>query len=162
MTWQELELAHASGLVSFQSHTLESRFVPTWPTPVPLSGCDPSLEAARRRAPLTFEEDLLASRRTLEQRLPGARVDQLAFPMYLGTQASVESARRLDFTACYWGLIPGRPLNRKGDSPFFVSRLSGEFLRRLPGRGRSSLRDLAGERIRRIRTARAWRRRFAG
>lgn len=162
MSWSEIREIHDSGLVDFQSHTFESRYVPTWPSIAPLAGCDPALEEQRRRAqPLPFVADLELSRRELEARLPGAKVDQLAFPMYLGTPEAVEAARELGFGACYWGLIDGRPLNRRGDSPFQISRLSDEFLRRLPGSGRITFRGLLRERLHRIETGRAWRRRFA-
>jgi peptidoglycan/xylan/chitin deacetylase (PgdA/CDA1 family) len=160
MTWQEIAAIHASGLVEFQSHTLESRFVPNWPQAVPLAACDPAIERKRRRSPLPFEADLALSRRELEEHLPGARVDQLAFPMYLGTRAAVEAAQKARFRACYWGLIPGRPVNRRGDSPFYVSRLSDEFLRRLPGTGRVTIYEMLRARRLRIREGRAWRRRF--
>jgi hypothetical protein len=161
MSWQEIREIHDSGLVDFQSHTFESRYVPTWPCIAPLAGCDPALESKRRRAvPLPFAEDLALSRRELEARLPGARIDQLAFPMYIGSAAAVESARQLGFRVCHWGLIDQRPLNRPGDSPYHVSRLSDEFVRRLPGMGRATLAGLARERLNRIRAGRAWRRRF--
>jgi peptidoglycan/xylan/chitin deacetylase (PgdA/CDA1 family) len=162
MNWRELEEIHATGLVQFQSHTLESRFVPEWPAPVPLAGCLPKLEQARRGRPLDLREDLVRSRELLEARLRGACVDHLSFPMYLGTPAAVDIARSLGFRACYWGLIPRRPLNRAGDSPFFVSRMSDEFLRRLPGERRVSIRQLIRERMHRVQLARAWRRKNLG
>jgi peptidoglycan/xylan/chitin deacetylase (PgdA/CDA1 family) len=161
MSWQEVRAIHAAGCVEFQSHTYESRFVPDWPAPAALSGCAPQLESARRGAPLALAEDLAASRRALLEKLPDAAVDQLAFPMYRGTPAAIETARAQGFRACYWGLIPGRPLNRRGDSPFQISRLGDEFVRRLPGAGRISIGELLRGRVRRARTARQWRRRFA-
>jgi len=161
MTWEEIRRIHESGLVEFQSHTLESRFVPKWPMPAPLSGCRWSLESRRRGTPLPLREDLARSREVLEQRLPGVVVNQLAFPMYIGTAEAVEAARAVGMQACYWGLRPGRALNGAGDSPYQISRLSDEFLRRLPGSGRLSLRDLLGERTHRIQSAREWRRRHA-
>jgi peptidoglycan/xylan/chitin deacetylase (PgdA/CDA1 family) len=161
MTWPEIREIHESGLVEFQSHTFESRYVPTWPAIAPLAGCAPAIENSRRRPQaLGFEEDLALSRSELEARLPGARIDQLAFPMYLGSDATVATARRLGFRACHWGLMRGRPLNRSGDSPFHIARLSDEFIRRLPGHGRLSLRDLWRERAHRVQLGRAWRRRF--
>jgi peptidoglycan/xylan/chitin deacetylase (PgdA/CDA1 family) len=161
MSWQEVAAIHASGLVDFQSHTLESRYVPDWPAAVPLAGCAPALEAQRRGSPRTFGDDLAASRQLIEEHLPAVSVDQLAFPMYVGTAEAVETARALRFRACYWGLIPGRPVNRCGDSPFQISRISDEFVRRLPGEGRISLAQMIRERVNRARSARAWRRRFA-
>lgn len=162
MTWSELAAVHASGLVEVQSHTLESRYTPDWPRPAALAGCLPGIENARRRAvALPFAEDLAESRRLLESRLPGLKVDQLAFPQYFGTSDAVAAAQSLGFRACYWGVTPGRPLNRRGDSPFHVARLNDEFLRRLPGDGRMTLGDLLRERWRRIVAARRWRRRSA-
>jgi peptidoglycan/xylan/chitin deacetylase (PgdA/CDA1 family) len=160
LSWREITAIHTSGRMEFHSHTLESRFVPRWPAAAPLAGCDPEIERARRGLPRPLAEDLALSRVTIEHRLPNARVDQLAFPLYLGTEAAVEVARAAGFRACHWGLIPGRPVNRPGDSPFFVSRLSDEFLRRLPGTGRITLRQLFSKRLHRIQSARAWRRRF--
>lgn len=162
MTWTELREVHESGLVELQSHTLESRYAPEWPRPVPLAGCSPALEASmRRKQALPFADDLRASRELLEQRIPGLRVDQLAFPQYFGTDGAVGAARALGFRACYWGLTPGRGLNRPGDSPLHVSRINDEFLRRLPGEGRISIAGLVRERMRRIRAGRAWRSRQA-
>jgi len=161
MTWRELGVAHRSGLVDVQSHTLESRYVPQWPAPAALAGCAPALEAQRRRATaLPLAMDLARSQWLLEERLPGAVVRHLSFPMYHGTEEAVALARSLGFRACYWGYREGRPLNTAGQSPFYVSRLSDEFVRRLPGDGRASLLDLARERARRIRAARHWARRY--
>jgi hypothetical protein len=158
MTWQEIAEIHASGLVEFQSHTLESRFVPKWPTEAALAACDPALEASRRlRDPLPLDVDLEASRQRIVERLPGVQVEHLAFPQYLGTDAGVDTARRVGFRACYWGLIAGRPVNRRGESPYHVSRISDEFLRRLPGRGRISLGELVRGRLRRIEAGKKWR-----
>ena len=160
LTWQEIETMHASGLIDFQSHTFESRYVPRWPLPAALSGVDPAIENARRGDPLPFGADLAKSREVLESRIPALKIDQLAFPMYLGTPEAVQAARELEFRACFWGLTPGQPINRRGDSPFHISRLSDEFVRRLPGKGRATYAQMLRERIRRIREGREWRRRF--
>lgn len=157
MTWEELETVHASGVVEFHSHTLESRYVPAWPLPVPLAGCAPPIEAARRRTPQSLERDFALSRQEIETRLQGAVVDHLSFPMYNGTEAAVRFAQEAGFKACHWGFIKGRALNRCGDSPFYISRVSDEFVRRLPGEGRKQFRQVVRERIRRARRARAWR-----
>ena len=157
MTWEEIGRIHESDLVEFQSHTLESRYVPDWPAPAALSGCKPAIENRRRGEPLPLREDLERSRRLIEARLPHATVNQLAFPMYLGNEEAIAEARSVGIDACYWGLRPGRALNRPGDSTFHISRMSDEFLRRLPGVGRITLRELLRTRIHRIRAARAWR-----
>src|SRR5690606_12574844 len=69
LSWREIECIAEAGLVDFQSHTYESRFVPRWPMPVPLAGCRPQIEAARRRAPVPLEQDLIDSRVAIESRL---------------------------------------------------------------------------------------------
>jgi len=160
MTWQEIRTIKDSGLVEFQSHTFQSCIVAKWPLAAELSGCDPAIEARRRHAVLPLDEDLALSQREIASWLGDVRVDQLAFPQYIGTTASLDTARSLGFRACYWGLLPGRPVNRPGDSPFRVSRVSEEFLRRLPGKGRASFGAIARTRLERIREGRAWRRRF--
>ncbi len=159
MTWEEMREIQATGLVDFHSHTLESRYVARWPRIVPLSGCEPTLELARRGPPRSLAEDLALSRVILQGHLSPAPSDQLAFPMYDGTAEAVELARAIGFRACYWGLMAGRPLNRPGDSPFHISRMSHEFLRRLPGVGRITLADLLATRWRKVLLARDWRRR---
>ncbi len=160
MTWAEMREIHASGLVSFQSHTLESRFLPRWPMPAPLAGVLPSIESGRRAAELDLETDLRRARALLEEKLPGHRADQLSFPMYIGSDEAVAIAQRCGIRACHWGQIAGRPLNRPGDSPYYVCRVSDEFLQRLPGAGRATYPDLLRERLQRARAAREWRRRF--
>jgi len=161
MTWREIRAVQDSGLVDFESHTFESRYVPDWPRPAPLAGCAPAIENARRRPPMALADDLAQSRAAIVSRLPAVKVEHLSFPMYQGNEAAVRTAKDLGFKACHWGLIAGRPLNRRGDSPFHISRLSDEFLRRLPGEGRATLLHLLRERVHRANAARAWRRQFA-
>jgi Polysaccharide deacetylase len=158
MSWREVQAIHASGLVEFQSHTLESRHALHWPLAVPLVDCAPAIENARRRSvALPLIDDLAMSRKLIESRLAGLAVNQLAFPQYVGTAAAVEVAKSLGFLACYWGLTPGRALNKTGDSPFHICRVNDEFIRRLPGSGRISVREMVSERLRRVRVAREWR-----
>lgn len=151
MTWHELGLVHATGLIDIECHTLESRYVPRWPEPMALDGVDPAIEGPLRREPLPLYDDLVAARQLLEQRLPGKRVRHLAFPAYDGSEQAIDAARRAGYDACHWGVRAGRPLNAPGASAFHVSRLSSEFLRRLPGRGRLSSFDVVRNRWRVIR-----------
>jgi len=160
MTWGEMRTIAASGLVEFQSHTFESRYIPNWPMPAALAGCDPAIENARRREPRPLDADLLDSREAIVAHLHGVRVQHLAFPMYIGSDDAIRTAESLGFKACYWGLVKGRPLNRAGHSPLMISRVSDEFLRRLPGEGRVSFAGLIRERLHRIGLAREWRRRY--
>jgi peptidoglycan/xylan/chitin deacetylase (PgdA/CDA1 family) len=153
MTWAELRHIHASGLVDIESHTLESRYVPEWPQPRSLNGVNGAMEDALRAAPLPLEEDLRRAKALLESRLPGKVVRHLAFPAYDGTPEAVAAAVRCGYEACHWGIIPGQPTNSTGTSPLRISRVSYEFLRRLPGDGRVSFAGLVTYRLKVIRAA---------
>lgn len=137
-SWEELAVIHRSGLVDVQSHTFEHRYLPRWPEPVPLCGTDAKMNTVALEAPRSMEDDLLLAKEVLEQRL-GSPVRHLAFPRYEGTDEAIRIGRAVGYEGFWWGVIPGRPTNRQGDSPDQIVRISGEFLRRLPGEGRISL-----------------------
>lgn len=144
-SWPEILEMHASGCVDFQSHTMEHRYVPRWPEPCPVAGGAPEEVLARRGPARRLSEDLLLARTMLESAL-SKRVRHLAFPQYIGTAESVRIGRRCGYRAFWWGVLPARPGNRPGDPTDAVVRVSGEFLRRLPGEGRVSLRSVLWER----------------
>jgi peptidoglycan/xylan/chitin deacetylase (PgdA/CDA1 family) len=153
MTWTELREIHATRLIDIESHTLESRHLPTWPEPRSLAGVEPALEAALRGMPLPIEEDFRRAKALLEAQLPGKVVRHLAFPAYDGTPEAIAAAQRCGYEACHWGIIPGQPVNALGTSPFEISRCSYEFVRRLPGEKRLSFGGMLGQRLRIIRAA---------
>ncbi len=116
MDWRQLNEIYASGLVEFQSHTLESRYIPRWPEPAALVACDPSLEESRRLADaLPFQGDFKLSRSVLEERLPGAVIEHLSFPMYIGSQEAIEVAKSLGFKGMLLGLS-AEPARERGGS----------------------------------------------
>jgi len=137
-TWEEIREMHDSGVIDFQSHTYEHRYVPRWPQPWPLTGVDDALVQGARRAALPLEEDLRQARREIERRLD-KRVEHLAFPNYRTTPQASAIALRVGYRGLWMGTLPQRPWNAPGDRVDCIVRLSGEFLRRLPGRGRRSL-----------------------
>lgn len=154
-TWDEMKVMSLSGLVDFQSHSLEHRYFPRWPEPVPLCGADAALNATvAPNASRTMEQDLRESKKALEERL-GTNVRHLAFPRYDGTDEAVRIGRAVGYEGFWWGVLPGRPTNRPGDSSGRIVRISGEFLRRLPGAGRRPLvqilRNRYGLALRRMR-----------
>ncbi|MEP7312863.1 MAG: polysaccharide deacetylase family protein [Pseudomonadota bacterium] len=155
MTWGEIVQLHASGLVSIQSHTLQSQYVPRWPAAAELAGVDPRIEARLRQPPLGLAADFRAAKQLIEARCPGTSVRHLCFPMYQGNAAAIEAAAASGYTACYWGLLPGSPDVTRGTAPMHIPRLAGEFLRRLPGEGRLSLRQLLRNRLDAIAASRA-------
>lgn len=157
MSWDQLREMHASGYVDIQCHTLESRYVPAWPQPAALAGCHPQIEAARRGVPLPLREDLLAARELLQRRLAGAQIRHLAFPQYDGTDEAMRIAAETGYTSCMWGMLPSRPVNRRGATPLQISRISGEYLRRLPATERISRLGLILQRLRIIAEGYQWR-----
>ena len=154
-SWRHIETMHASGLVDFQSHTLEHRLVQRWPRGAPLCGTSDSACDQHRGAALSMGDDFARAREVIEGRL-GKRVRHLAFPQYNGTTAAVRIGRDAGYDAFYWGVRPWKPINAPGDDASCVVRLSGEFLPRLPGRGRMPLRTILRDRYTRP-GARWWR-----
>jgi peptidoglycan/xylan/chitin deacetylase (PgdA/CDA1 family) len=155
MSWDELRALQASGLVSVQSHTLQSQYVPRWPEAAPLAGVQPALESRLRRAPLPMREDFEQARLLIEENCPGARVRHLCYPMYHSSHAAELAARAAGYVAGYGGLIRGRTLVRPGTGKDLLPRMSWEFLRRMPGDGRTSLTEVLRSRIEDARLARS-------
>lgn len=144
-TWEELEEMHRSGAADIQSHTWVHRSLTRWPEPIPLRGIGDPRPAGAGGGEFSLEEDLRRSRETLERRF-GKPVRHLAWPCYSASEAARQVALSVGYRAFWVGTLPGRPLNRAGQSPEEIVRLSGEFLRRLPGRGRASLAGILGRR----------------
>lgn len=144
-TWEEIQRMHTSGVFDFQSHTYEHRLVARWPQPWPLTGVDDALVQQARGNALPLAEDLRRARETIEQRLE-KRVEHLAFPNYRATAEAVAVAIEVGYRGLWWGTCPRRPWNVPGDSADRIVRISGEFLRRLPGAGRRSLRSILRDR----------------
>ncbi len=159
LDWSQIREMEASGVIDFQSHTHEHRYVPRWPEPADLEGWDQPLVRSLRGPPQSLEKDLRESKETLERRL-NKRVRHLAFPKFFGTQEALNLGRAVGYEAFWWGELPGRPHNVPGQDLDFVVRLDGRYLRRLPGEGRESLARILRKRYR--QTARRLRRRIGG
>lgn len=82
---------------------------------------------------------LRASRELIRERLEGATVEHLCYPYTVGSAASVRLSREAGYKTNFWGLLPESPINRRSDDPFRITRLKGDFVFRLPGRGRKGL-----------------------
>jgi hypothetical protein len=96
---------------------------------------------------MSLRDDLAKAREILQTRL-GSAARHMAFPMYRGTDESMQIGRQLGYESFWSGTLPGRPVNRSGDIDQPVVRLSAEFIRRLPGQGRIGLGELLRQRIR--------------
>ncbi|MFO7262318.1 MAG: polysaccharide deacetylase family protein [bacterium] len=159
-TWQEIQEMHESSLVDFQSHTFGHRYVPRWPEPLELTGIDPRFQRLDG-APVSMREDFQRARETIEARL-GKRVQHLAFPQHDGTAEAVRVGLECGYRLFWWGAQPTPPRQLSGGAGLHVSRVSGDFVRRLPGAGRLPLSTILGRRYARAisgllgrRTARA-------
>ncbi len=85
-----------------------------------------------------WDADFRLAREAIESRLQ-KRVHHLAFPRFDGTPEAVRVARACGYLGLWRGLAPGRRGNRPGDDTASIVRVSGEFVRRLPGRDRTPL-----------------------
>ncbi len=148
-TWGELREMDTSRHVNVQAHTHAHRYIPHWPEPLDLVGIDPEYSRGIQQeiAPGTVKEDLARAKEELESRLK-KRVTHLAFPMYTGTEDAMRDARDLGYETFWWGTLPGRRANKPDDPKTHRVRLSAEFIRRLPGKGRIGLGRILAGRVR--------------
>ena len=154
-TWAELTSLERSGVVDIQSHSLEHRYFPRWPEPVPLCGAEPWMnERIARNKSRNMAVDVRMSREILEKNLDKS-VRHLAFPKYDGTEEAVMVGQEVGYSSFWWGVLPGRPNNFQSETAALcIVRISGEFLRRLPGEGRATLKSIMGARY--GRSCRRW------
>jgi peptidoglycan/xylan/chitin deacetylase (PgdA/CDA1 family) len=86
--------------------------------------------------------ELLASRKTIEEKLSGKKVTHLCYPWYEAADFAIDASKKAGFKANYFGLIKGNPTNLPGNDPFRVARVEDFFLQRLPGKGRKTIIDI--------------------
>jgi len=86
--------------------------------------------------------ELIKARQMIESHLPGHRVQHLAYPWGTGSDLAIHSSREAGYQSNYWSALPHRSCNRPGSDPFHLVRLKHDFIWRLPGEGRRSLKDL--------------------
>jgi peptidoglycan/xylan/chitin deacetylase (PgdA/CDA1 family) len=138
LSWSQIRQMHESGVIDFQSHTHEHRYIPRWPEPADLEGSDAEVVRSSRGPEIGIAEDFQLSKETLEQKL-NKTVSHLAFPCFNGTKQALFIGQRLGYKGFWWGVLPHRPDNRPGHSPLYIVRIGGRYLRRLPGNGREPL-----------------------
>jgi len=113
-------------------------------------------------------QELEESKVIIEKRL-GKTVRHLCYPYFAGSEIAAALSKRVGYKANYWGwwvpsngnadryglehsfeggdltdlstgdLLKGRRTNRPGDDPYRIVRLPGDYIFRLPGKGRRSL-----------------------
>jgi len=140
-TWDQLREMNDSGIVDIQAHTFEHRLVRRWPAGSPLTGVSVEQCDQFRGPALSMAADFARAKTDIESRL-GKSVRHMAFPQYDGSPEAIAAGRAAGYEAFYWGVRPGIPINGPDAEPDVIVRLSGEFLPRLPGIGRTSLHSI--------------------
>jgi len=97
-----------------------------------------------------ISKDLVDARYALSERL-GKKVQHLCLPWGVGCQKAVSLAREAGYTSCFWVTLNQRRSNHPGHSPYFIPRLKDDYLFRLPGEGRHSLRKIFRKKLQRRR-----------
>ena len=98
-----------------------------------------------------IEQEVIQAREALRAHL-GVSSDFLCLPFGEGNDSVVARLRTLGVRACFWSARPGRSTNRVGDDLGSIVRIKNDFLWRLPGRGRRSLKRIYADKIvRRLR-----------
>ncbi len=144
-TWDQIQEMHRSGIIDVQSHTLFHRFAPEWPRVIGCNGVKGGFQHMDQFP--TMVEDYRRSREVIEERLDKP-IRHLCYPSYDGTEASIVASNAAGYMSNFWGVIPGRKTNRKGDDPLRTVRVLDDYLLCLPGNGRQSLWDVAVRRVR--------------
>jgi peptidoglycan/xylan/chitin deacetylase (PgdA/CDA1 family) len=148
LSWSQIREMHESGVVDFQSHTYEHRYIPRWPEPIGLEGSAPEIVSRLIGPARPIVDDLYLAKKTLEQNL-NKTVRHVAFPRFYGTSEAIRVGSEIGLEGYWWGTMPRRSGNRPGQSPSEIIRFHGAFLRRLPGEGRESLRSAVRRRYQR-------------
>ena len=145
LDWGTIREMQDSGCFDFQSHTLEHRYIPRWPEWIELAGADQQVIKQRLVGPLPMEEDLTRAKLMIQKKL-GKPVKHLAFPKFFGTDNAILMGKHIGYEGFWWGSLPGRPGNTSESDPAHIVRLEGQFIRRLPGDDRETLRTVLGRR----------------
>ena len=108
-----------------------------------------SLEEQRR----AIRHEVTASKTAIEEMLPGKVVRHLAYPWHEAGSIAVSESKDAGYASNFWGKVHGRYYTTAPADPFQIARVGGDFLFRLPGKGRLGLaRILLRKALRRART----------
>jgi peptidoglycan/xylan/chitin deacetylase (PgdA/CDA1 family) len=138
-------LVEAEGEGFFRRADWESvlgRLVPRAPVP--------GRHETRDEQVAAIERELAESRRLLEERV-GRPVLHLCYPWHTFGPTAARLSASTGYQAVFCGKVPGVPITRPGGDLQRIARLGEDYLRLLPGQGRSTLRQVLQEK---------WSRRF--
>ena len=85
--------------------------------------------------------ELLISKKIIEEKLHGKEVTQLCYPWYDASDCAIAASRKAGYKVNFFGQRKGRISNKPGQDPFEIVRLEDIFLQRLPGKDRKSIRQ---------------------
>jgi hypothetical protein len=88
--------------------------------------------------------ELLAAKERIQNKLPGKKVEHLCFPWYRAKEFAHRCAVETGHTLMYYDCGPGFYTNEPGNTDK-IARVEETFLRRLPGEGRMSMREIMQE-----------------
>lgn len=94
-------------------------------------------------------QDLYQSRQTIEEKL-NKKVSHLCYPWYIGSDQSIQASKEAGYESNHWGILDRRATNPIGVDPYYLARISDEYLLTLPGNGRNSLKKVLLDKIIRI------------
>lgn len=95
-------------------------------------------------------KDLSTSKQIIESELDKS-VDHLCYPWFTGGPSTVKAARESGYRSSYWGFIYRGKTNPIGTDPYYISRISEDYLMALPGKGRQQLLRLLLNKTKRIK-----------
>jgi hypothetical protein len=92
-------------------------------------------------------QNLENSKRLIEEHLVGKTVRHLCYPNGLGSAISVKLSTAAGYVTNFWCIRKGRRSNRAGDNPLYCVRIKNDYIFRLPGKGRKSLKTIFKEKL---------------
>lgn len=87
-------------------------------------------------------DELGGAKEMIETRLGDKSVDHLCLPFGAGSQLTVELAKEAGYKTVFWSARKDRSLNEVGSDPLHCVRLKHDYISRLPGKNRRSLRSV--------------------
>ncbi len=101
-------------------------------------------DETRRREEILYS--LSESKKLLGEKL-GKSVSHLAYPWGYGSRTSVELSRKAGYLTNFWGPLERPRISLPGINPYYIPRLKGDYLFRLPGKGRKSIAEIFGYKL---------------
>ncbi len=90
--------------------------------------------------------DLKTSKELIENLL-GKQVNHLCYPWYAANEHSVFASQQAGYISNYWGIVNKKSLNDISTNPFYISRITDDYIFTLPGKGRRSLHEIIAEKF---------------